>query len=37
MGFDGSRNADGEIGSISDAQWDRVMAVNLNSVFATSA
>jgi NAD(P)-dependent dehydrogenase (short-subunit alcohol dehydrogenase family) len=35
MGFDGSRNADGEIGSISDAQWDRVMAVNLNSVFAT--
>jgi NAD(P)-dependent dehydrogenase (short-subunit alcohol dehydrogenase family) len=34
-GFDGSRNADGEIGSISDAQWDRVMAVNLNSVFAT--
>ena len=35
MGFDGSRNADGEIGSISDTQWDRVMAVNLNSVFAT--
>jgi NAD(P)-dependent dehydrogenase (short-subunit alcohol dehydrogenase family) len=35
MGFDESRNADGEIGSISDALWDRVMAVNLNSVFTT--
>jgi NADP-dependent 3-hydroxy acid dehydrogenase YdfG len=35
MAFDGSRNADGEIGSISDAQWDRVIAVNLSSVFAT--
>jgi NAD(P)-dependent dehydrogenase (short-subunit alcohol dehydrogenase family) len=35
MGFDGSRNADGEIGSISDVQWDRVMAVNLSSVFTT--
>jgi NAD(P)-dependent dehydrogenase (short-subunit alcohol dehydrogenase family) len=35
MGLDGSRNADGEIGSISDALWDRVMAVNLNSVFTT--
>jgi NAD(P)-dependent dehydrogenase (short-subunit alcohol dehydrogenase family) len=35
MGLEGSRNADGEIGSISDAQWDRVMAVNLNSVFTT--
>jgi NAD(P)-dependent dehydrogenase (short-subunit alcohol dehydrogenase family) len=35
MGFDGSRSADGEIGLISDALWDRVMAVNLNSVFTT--
>jgi NAD(P)-dependent dehydrogenase (short-subunit alcohol dehydrogenase family) len=35
MGFDGTRNADGEIGSIADAQWDRVLAVNLNSVFIT--
>jgi NAD(P)-dependent dehydrogenase (short-subunit alcohol dehydrogenase family) len=35
MGFDGSGNADGEIGSISDAQWDRVMAVNPNSLFTT--
>jgi NAD(P)-dependent dehydrogenase (short-subunit alcohol dehydrogenase family) len=35
MGLDGSRDADGEIGSISDTQWDRVMAVNLNSVFTT--
>jgi NAD(P)-dependent dehydrogenase (short-subunit alcohol dehydrogenase family) len=26
MGLDGSPNADGEIGSISDALWDRVMA-----------
>jgi NAD(P)-dependent dehydrogenase (short-subunit alcohol dehydrogenase family) len=35
MAFDGSRNADGEIGSIPDALWDRVLAVNLNSVFTT--
>jgi NAD(P)-dependent dehydrogenase (short-subunit alcohol dehydrogenase family) len=35
MAFGGSRNADGEIGSISDEQWDRVIAVNLSSVFAT--
>jgi NAD(P)-dependent dehydrogenase (short-subunit alcohol dehydrogenase family) len=35
MGFDGSRNANGEMGSISDELWDRVMAVNLNSVFTT--
>jgi len=35
MGFDGSRNVDGEIESIADAQWDRVLAVNLNSVFTT--
>jgi NAD(P)-dependent dehydrogenase (short-subunit alcohol dehydrogenase family) len=35
VGFDGSRNADGEIGSISDVQWDRIMAVNLSSVFTT--
>jgi NAD(P)-dependent dehydrogenase (short-subunit alcohol dehydrogenase family) len=35
MGLDGTRQADGEIGSISDALWDRVMAVNLNSVFTT--
>jgi NAD(P)-dependent dehydrogenase (short-subunit alcohol dehydrogenase family) len=35
MGFDGSRDADGEIESISDGQWDRIIAVNLNSVFTT--
>jgi NAD(P)-dependent dehydrogenase (short-subunit alcohol dehydrogenase family) len=35
MGFDGSRNAGGEIGAVSDAQWDRVIAVNLSSVFTT--
>ena len=35
MAFDGSRNADGEIGSIPDALWDRVLAVNLSSVFTT--
>jgi len=35
MGFDGSRNANGEMAAISDELWDRVMAVNLNSVFAT--
>jgi NAD(P)-dependent dehydrogenase (short-subunit alcohol dehydrogenase family) len=35
MGLDGSRNANGEMGSISDELWDRVMAVNLNSVFTT--
>jgi NAD(P)-dependent dehydrogenase (short-subunit alcohol dehydrogenase family) len=35
MGFDGSRNADGEIEAVSDAQWDRVIAVNLSSVFTT--
>jgi len=34
-GFDGSRNAEGEIGSIADGQWDRVLAVNLSSVFIT--
>jgi NAD(P)-dependent dehydrogenase (short-subunit alcohol dehydrogenase family) len=35
MGFDGSRNAEGEFESIVDAQWDRVLAVNLSSVFVT--
>jgi NAD(P)-dependent dehydrogenase (short-subunit alcohol dehydrogenase family) len=35
MGLEGSRNAEGEIASISDALWDRVIAVNLNSVFTT--
>lgn len=35
MGFDGSRNIDGEIGTISDAHWDRIISVNLSSVFAT--
>ncbi len=35
IGFDGSRNAAGEIDSISNEQWDRVLAVNLSSVFIT--
>jgi NAD(P)-dependent dehydrogenase (short-subunit alcohol dehydrogenase family) len=35
LGLDGNRNPDGEIEAISDALWDRVVAVNLNAVFAT--
>jgi NAD(P)-dependent dehydrogenase (short-subunit alcohol dehydrogenase family) len=35
MGFDGSRNAGGEIGAVSDTHWDRILAVNLSSVFST--
>jgi NAD(P)-dependent dehydrogenase (short-subunit alcohol dehydrogenase family) len=35
IGFDGSRNTDGEIGSVTDAHWDRILAVNLSSIFTT--
>jgi NAD(P)-dependent dehydrogenase (short-subunit alcohol dehydrogenase family) len=35
LGLDGNRNPDGEIEAISDALWDRVVAVNLNAVFTT--
>jgi NAD(P)-dependent dehydrogenase (short-subunit alcohol dehydrogenase family) len=35
LGLDGSANAGGEIGSVTDEQWDKVLAVNLSSVFAT--
>ncbi len=35
MGIDGCRNADGEIETVSDALWDRIIAVNLSSVFTT--
>jgi NAD(P)-dependent dehydrogenase (short-subunit alcohol dehydrogenase family) len=33
--LDGSRNAAGEIGAVTDAHWDRVLAINLGSVFTT--
>ena len=35
QGFDGSRDAAGEIESIPDADWDQVLAINLNAVFVT--
>ena len=35
LGLDGSPNAAGEIGSVADELWDKVLAVNLSSVFAT--
>jgi len=35
LGLDGSANAGGEIGSVTDELWDKVLAVNLSSVFAT--
>jgi NAD(P)-dependent dehydrogenase (short-subunit alcohol dehydrogenase family) len=35
LGLDGNRNPDGEIETVSDALWDRVVAVNLSSVFTT--
>jgi NAD(P)-dependent dehydrogenase (short-subunit alcohol dehydrogenase family) len=34
-GLDGSANAAGEIESVTDELWDKVLAVNLSSVFAT--
>jgi NAD(P)-dependent dehydrogenase (short-subunit alcohol dehydrogenase family) len=35
LGLDGSANGGGEIGSVTDEHWDKVLAVNLSSVFAT--
>jgi NAD(P)-dependent dehydrogenase (short-subunit alcohol dehydrogenase family) len=35
LGLDGSANAGGEIGCVTDGLWDKVLAVNLSSVFAT--
>jgi NAD(P)-dependent dehydrogenase (short-subunit alcohol dehydrogenase family) len=35
QGLDGARNLAGEIESISDADWDQVVSVNLDSVFVT--
>ena len=35
LGLDGSANAGGEIGCVTDELWDKVLAVNLSSVFAT--
>jgi NAD(P)-dependent dehydrogenase (short-subunit alcohol dehydrogenase family) len=35
LNSDGTENASGEIERVSDALWDRVLAVNLNAVFTT--
>ena len=35
LGMDGVRNPDGEIGSITDEMWDKIIATNLSAVFAT--